>query len=122
MSINTESGTSLPEASVEAIGCLRAVLAAVPQGLGLGPLGALLAVAVEAGLSVNDLAERIGAPQQTASRYVAQLMGRYQESAEPPVPLLEQRVSVDDPRRRALFLTSDGLAAVETLVAAGRRP
>lgn len=122
MGINSEIGISLPEASVKAVGRLRAVLAAVPPGLGLGPLGALLAVAEEAGLSVNDLAERIGAPQQTASRYVAQLLGRYQESAGPPVPLLEQRVSMDDPRRRALFLTPDGFAAVESLVAAGQRP
>ncbi len=114
---------TLPETSIEAVGSLRAVLGAVPHGLGLGPLGALLAVASEPGLSVNDLADRLGVPQQTASRHVSQLMGRYQESAaeEPPAPLLEQRVSVEDPRRRALFLTPDGFAAVEILVAAGRR-
>jgi DNA-binding MarR family transcriptional regulator len=72
----------------------------------------LLAVAREPGLSVNQLAERIGAPQQTASRYAAILQGRYESSGAAlnlaDAPLLVLEVSADDPRKRALFLTRQG--------------
>ena len=47
-------------------------------------LVALLAVGVEAGLSVNELSERIGAPQQSTSRYVSVLTGRYPNFRRPP--------------------------------------
>jgi DNA-binding MarR family transcriptional regulator len=106
---------------VELVQYLRAVLKAVPNGVGLGQLAALLAVAAEAGLSVNDLSDRIDAPQQTASRYVAQLIGRYQDDfgQNQPIPLVEQRVSVADPRKRALYLTPHGREVVKAIIAAG---
>lgn len=121
MGMNSELGTSVPEQAFDRVDRLKAVFAAIPLGMGLGQLGALLAVASEEGLSVNDLADRIGAPQQTASRYAAQLMGRYQEAGDdkPAIPLVEQRVSLDDPRKRALFLTADGAAVVRVIVEAG---
>ena len=111
------------EPSIHRIRSLQAILRMVPKGLGLGQLAALFAVAAEAGLSVNDLSDRIEVPQQTASRYAAQLMGRYQDSLsdDPLTPLVEQRVSVEDPRKRALFLTPHGLAVVEAIIAAGWR-
>jgi DNA-binding MarR family transcriptional regulator len=73
----------------------------------------LVAVAREPGLSVNELAQRIDAPQQTASRYAAILQGRY-ESLEAESdkfarnPLLSLEVNAQDPRRRALYLTAPG--------------
>ncbi|NSZ77040.1 winged helix-turn-helix transcriptional regulator [Agrobacterium tumefaciens] len=100
---------------------LQQILAAVPITLGLPQLQAMVAVAASPGLSVNELAERLNVPQQTASRYVAQLTGRYQEFEEKdePQPIVEQRVSLSDPRKRALYLTWYGRTAIEKLIAAG---
>ncbi len=114
-------GMSEVGASVEGIEKLAAVLAAVPVNLGLPQLQAILAVGACPGLSVNELAERLTVPQQTASRYVAQLMGRYQDLGDSgmPDPIVEQRVSLIDPRKRALFLTSYGRSMIAKLVAAG---
>jgi DNA-binding MarR family transcriptional regulator len=73
----------------------------------------LVAVAREPGLSINELAERIQVPQQTASRYAAILQGRYElptgelnSFARTPLLLLE--VNAQNSRKRALFLTSGG--------------
>jgi DNA-binding MarR family transcriptional regulator len=121
MSTHSRIGMSELDPHVERVQYLRAVLKAVPNGVGLGQLAALLAVAAEAGLSVNDLSDRIDAPQQTASRYVAQLIGRYQDDfgQNQPIPLVEQRVSVADPRKRALYLTPHGREVVKAIIAAG---
>ncbi|MBA8903176.1 MarR family winged helix-turn-helix transcriptional regulator [Phyllobacterium sp. P30BS-XVII] len=88
---------------------LSNALLPVQELLSLAHLRSLLFIAAEPGLSVNELADRIGAPQPTASRYVAVLLGRYQnvDNAR-PVQFIIQEVSADDPRRRALFLTADG--------------
>ena len=99
---------------------LRALLASVPERLGLGTLSALVAVASRPGLSVNDLAESLGVPQQTASRHVAALVGRARDgSPEGAVALIEQRISFEDPRRRALLLTAAGREVLECIVKAG---
>jgi DNA-binding MarR family transcriptional regulator len=118
MSTHSRIGMSELDPHVELVQYLRAVLKAVPNGVGLGQLAALLAVAAEA---VNDLSDRIDAPQQTASRYVAQLIGRYQDDfgQNQPIPLVEQRVSVADPRKRALYLTPHGREVVKAIIAAG---
>ena len=78
-------------------------------------LVALLAIAMEPGLSVSDLAERIGAPQQTASRYSAFLQGRYEIPGDNTslfvhTPFVTLEISPVDPRRRALTLTRHGQA------------
>lgn len=84
----------------------------LPQAL------ALIAIARNPGLSVNELAERLDQPQQTVSRHVAVLLGRYQIS-ETIVPraFIRQEVNVKDPRSRALFLSPDGQALLKALVA-----
>jgi DNA-binding MarR family transcriptional regulator len=82
------------------------------EGLSVEVLGALLTIALEPGISVNELAERLNAPQQTASRYASILLGRYQEPSltkQPPKdPLVTQQVHTNDPRKRAMFLTDHG--------------
>lgn len=96
---------------------VRDALMAVQSELSLPQLVALLTIALEPGLSVNDLADRIGLPQQTASRYVAVLLGRYETPGQSPLhPLISQAVSEDDPRKRALFLTAAGQALVRRLL------
>lgn len=92
-------------------------LANIEPALTLPLLRTLLVVAKYPSISVNDLADRIDAPQQTASRYVSILQGRYHsvsatENTFINSPLLSQEVSTDDPRRRALFLTSRGKSRV----------
>jgi DNA-binding MarR family transcriptional regulator len=88
-------------------------LRSIGSDLSLPLLITLLAVARAPGLSVNELAERIQVPQQTASRYVAVLQGRYQIAGSNEItfagkPLISLQVSASDPRRRALFLTRYG--------------
>ena len=96
---------------------VRDALMSVQSELSLAQLVALLTIAVEPGLSVNDLADRVGLPQQTASRYVAVLLGRYETPGPmPPHPLISQAVSEEDPRKRALFLTDAGEALVGRLL------
>jgi DNA-binding MarR family transcriptional regulator len=84
----------------------------LPQAL------ALIAIARHPGLSVNELAERLDQPQQTVSRHVSVLLGRYQTS-ETIVPraFIRQEINVNDPRSRALFLSADGQAFLKALVA-----
>ena len=80
----------------------------------------LFAIAREPGLSIGELAERIDVPQQTASRYVAVLQGRYELSSTgidfSRNPLISLQISQDDPRKRALFLTLDGAARVRQIL------
>jgi DNA-binding MarR family transcriptional regulator len=87
--------------------------------MSLPQLVALLAVANEPGISVNEVADRIGAPQQTASRHVSVLMGRYSAPDAPgglaTEPLIEQTISADDPRKRALRLTPHGRDVLASL-------
>jgi DNA-binding MarR family transcriptional regulator len=97
---------------------LEALLAAVPGDLALPQLRALVAIAAEPGISVNELAQRIDVPQQSASRYVSVLLGRYQDPMAGPQTriLVEQRISEEDPRRRALFLTLEGTTLLTNIV------
>jgi len=121
MSLDEIDNMTDASAPIGGIERLQQILAAVPITLGLPQLQAMVAVAASPGLSVNELAERLNVPQQTASRYVAQLTGRYQEFEEKdePQPIVEQRVSLSDPRKRALYLTWYGRTAIEKLIAAG---
>jgi DNA-binding MarR family transcriptional regulator len=97
----------------------------LPAEIGLPQLLALLAIAGEPGLSVNELADRLGMPQQTASRHVAVLAGRYQgmfgamasEDAgrSKLEPLITQEISQSDPRRRALIISTQGRVLLDAM-------
>jgi DNA-binding MarR family transcriptional regulator len=101
---------------------LRA-LEPVQSELSLVQLMALCQIALEPGLSVNELADRLNCPQQSASRYVAALLGRYQGlNPDAPEderykldPLIVQEISQADPRKRALYITVRGNAVLKTL-------
>ena|SRR5215217_9604281 len=94
--------------------------------LSLPQLLTLIAIAVEPGLSVSELAERLTFPQQTASRHVAALLGRYQTSAAIPESdnggrskldaLIVQEINHSDPRSRALFLSQHGYALLNKMI------
>jgi DNA-binding MarR family transcriptional regulator len=90
------------------------------ETLGLPAVICLITIALKEGISVSELADQTGAPQQSASRYVSQLMGRYQTefSSTPFEPLVEQRISAADPRKRSLYLTQCGATLVRELIAA----
>ena len=101
-------------------------LAALSEGLNawqsvlsLSQLLALITIARIPGLSVNDLADNLGLPQQTVSRHVAVLLGRYETldaAGAGLLPFVRQEISASDPRRRALFLTEGGLAMLKAIV------
>jgi DNA-binding MarR family transcriptional regulator len=87
----------------------------------------LLVVARQPGLSIGELADQIQSPQQTASRYVAILQGRYElpgsdSNSFARNPLLSLEVSKQDPRRRALFLTTHGTKRLNRILDATSRP
>ena len=104
---------------------LANALRPVQDELGLPQLLALLTIASEPGLSVNDLADRLDLPQQTTSRHVAALAGRYQgmfgaDAAEYTArsklaPLIIQEISQSDPRRRALFISKQGRSLLDAM-------
>lgn len=97
---------------------LRAALANVADDITLPQLLTLVTVALEPGLSINELAASIDTPQQSASRYASTLLGRYADAlnGQAREPLLEQKISLSDPRKRALFLTEAGRKIVSELV------
>lgn len=106
------------DAQLKLIRALRDGLIPLGERINLTQLLALITVAAEPGLSVNELADRLGLPQQTASRHVSILLGRYASinEGERGPPLLTQAVNENDSRSRALFLTDDGARLVSELV------
>jgi len=115
-------GINLETDHYERLSGLRDALLEVQNALSLAQLIALVTIAMEPGLSVNDLAERLKIPQQSASRYVAALAGRYQSVlAESSLdPLVVQTINESDPRKRALFLTPTGrqlMSAISSTIA-----
>ena len=92
--------------------------------LSLPQLLALARIALEPGLSVNELAERLDCAQQTASRHVAALLGRYQGSLDAQSgagrsaldPLISQEINKSDPRSRALYPSKQGAALLERII------
>ena len=104
----------------EAADKLLQALTPVEETLGLPLLLVLAAIAREPGLSVNDLADRLNAPQQTASRHVSTLQGRYAAPGRDfgATPLITIEVSRSDPRKRALHLTRAGAARLKRVLAA----
>lgn len=113
----------LNDQDIKALRQLRSGLAAV-EGLGLPALICLIAIALQEGISVTELSEQTGAPQQSTSRYVSQLLGRYQTdfAPKPFEPLVEQRISAADPRKRSLYLTDLGASLVRALVRVASGP
>jgi DNA-binding MarR family transcriptional regulator len=114
---------SLDEETAAKLAGLANALRPLQAELGLPQLLALLTIAGEPGLSVNGLADRLDLPQQTASRHVAALAGRYQGVFDPVDsensgrskldPLISQEISESDPRRRALFISKQGRALLD---------
>jgi DNA-binding MarR family transcriptional regulator len=102
----------------EYLTAMREALRSVQEALGLPQLVCLLTIALEPGLSVNELAERTGYPQQSASRYAALLLGRYENPVGQNIssPLIEQTINPSDPRKRSLHLTRSGEAFIVTLL------
>lgn len=97
---------------------LRGALMILQHSLSLPHLLVLLTIRLRQGLSVNELAECLNIPQQSASRHVALLTGRYQtEVSSPfPEPLISQRINETDPRKRALYLSDAGESLIERLM------
>lgn len=96
---------------------LKNALWAVQRQLSLQQLVALLIIGIEPGLSVNDLANRMDIPQQSASRHVAVLTGRYQNDHHQAADVfVVQQISPSDPRSRSLHLTSAGEVIVSSLI------
>lgn len=114
------------ETQLSVMSALSHLLEQVDGDLGLPLSRTLVAVSLQPGLSVNELAELLGVPQQTASRYVAVLQGRYEAPSIPlslsaRTPLLALEISQLDPRRRALFVTPEGEKRIEKLIASYSR-
>lgn len=97
---------------------LYAALKKAQDDLSLPQFVALLAVASTPGLSVNELAERTSVPQQSTSRYVSVLMGRYSDQAAGTDnrPFITQEVKQDDPRSRALYLADRGRELIREIL------
>jgi DNA-binding MarR family transcriptional regulator len=100
---------------------LLAGLQSLDADISMPLLVTLIAVGESPGLSIGELAEKIDAPQQSASRYIAILMGRYQSPGETqPLranrPLLKVEISPDDPRRRSILLTDHGTATLKNFL------
>jgi DNA-binding MarR family transcriptional regulator len=112
---------SFSEKEKERLAALSDALKPWQAVLSLSQVLALAEVAQSPGLSVNELAERLSLPQQTVSRHVAILLGRYQATSEAgptnTTAFIRQEISTSDPRRRALFLSEDGLALLKSLAA-----
>jgi DNA-binding MarR family transcriptional regulator len=103
---------------------LREALAPMQGTVSLPVLIAVLTIATDPGISVNELGEKMGTPQQTASRHVAMLTGRYEvpgQVAESFEPLVAQEIHPEDPRKRALFLTDAGRKFIKSLLSASRQ-
>lgn len=108
MSIN-QVDSPLENADKLRLQTLCAALGTVGDELSLPLLRALLIVAIKPGLSVNELADHLSVPQQSASRYVSVLLGRYENVITgPSQALISQEVNPHEPRKRALYLSAAG--------------
>jgi DNA-binding MarR family transcriptional regulator len=124
--VDIYSSMSMTDSTLTALTTIDRLLHQIDDELGLQLNRALLQVALYPGQSINELAQRLAVPQQTASRYVAVLQGRYElPSASSSViarnPLVTLEISGTDPRRRAIFLTPDGKKRINRLLTEYRR-
>lgn len=111
----------LPIEAKEQLAAALAALGELDSSISLPLLRTLLTIADRPGISINDIADALSIPQQTASRYVAILQGRYQgiagtEGSFSSMPLLEFELNPEDPRRRALFLSAHGANVIQTFL------
>jgi len=100
---------------------LQKALRIIEDDLSLPLLLTLVTVTLNPGISVSELAEHIEIPQQTASRYMSTLLGRYQmpgndANSFAQAPYLSLEINNEDPRRRALFVTAKGKAKVSKII------
>lgn len=99
---------------------LSKTLSQLDRNLSVPQIKMLLEIAMAPGLSVNEMSERTSIPQQTVSRNLGILQGRYMpvgaDAGYQPKTLISMTISTDDPRRRALYLTEDGAAVVSLLI------
>jgi DNA-binding MarR family transcriptional regulator len=118
MGLNCKIGDCLNSRDLEQIRALISAIRPMADRISLPQLVALLIIGSEPGLSVNELAEKLDVPQQTASRYASYLMGRYESPAYGPLPeaLLTQEINPSDPRSRSLQLTEAGMALVHSIL------
>jgi DNA-binding MarR family transcriptional regulator len=93
-------------------------LGVIGDDLSLPAVRAFLLIAIEPGLSVSQLADRLSLPQQSVSRYVGLLMGRYLNTPTESHAraLVSQGISQVDPRKRSLELTELGRKRVAKLI------
>jgi DNA-binding MarR family transcriptional regulator len=79
---------------------------------------ALLTIALRPGLSINELAEALNMPQQSASRYASILLGRTEDQLTTLIksPYISQSINDQDPRKRALNLTPAGIEYLRYII------
>ena len=103
------------------VAALDAGLEITEPDLSIPLLRVLLTVFLKEHISVSELAESINVPQQSASRYVAILQGRYQtsgvnQSSFVRAPLLSVKPGTNDLRRYELELTNRGRSRLEDIL------
>lgn len=110
-----DMGTNLDQDYNDSLEALRVELASLQGHMSLHHLVTIMTIHLSPGMSVNELADTTAVPQQTASRTIATLMGRYQTESDQitAAPLVEQRVSATNPRSRAVYLTHEGQELIE---------
>jgi DNA-binding MarR family transcriptional regulator len=103
----------------------------IDRDMSVEEIRAFLTISRKQGLSVQDLADELGVPQSSASRYVKALSaGRRSqwggkigfveaqlEFQSGGYGLVEQRVNEMEPRKRSLVLTDQGHATVRRILA-----
>jgi DNA-binding MarR family transcriptional regulator len=111
-------GMNTPLETVDSLRGIRDALMRIQGDLSLPQFVALMTIGLEPGLSVNELAEKLNIPQQSASRYIAVLTGRYQSELASGIvePLIVQQINELDPRKRALHLTPSGTELLASLL------
>lgn len=107
--------------TVEPAGVLQLLSELQNAGLTLAHAQVLFLLYESPGVSVNDVSELLEMPQQSASRIISQLSGRYEISpGRQPVELVRHEVGREDTRKRALYLTTAGNALVTKITASLR--
>lgn len=104
MSLNTDSSFNERLAFLQS--CLEQM-----DGISTIAVMALITITQRPGISVNELAELLRVPQQSASRCVSVLLGRYSDIGEEnllPV-FISQTINENDPRKRSLAPTAAGI-------------
>ena len=88
------------------------------RDLPISSLLTLMTIALRPGLSINELAEALKLPQQSASRYASILLGRAEDQLTALIksPYISQSINDQDPRKRALNLTPAGIEYLRYII------